>query len=221
MLDFKRFQFRTIVILSFFVLGSCNSKTFQLQGVIQDERYYDPQGLFSVPISKSYCYKIEEFNTGYSIAAIFHDDMGNLKRFEVVPCPDDIYTKLILNHNFEEVFRNIFEECCMAGISRDYPGTKKVEEEFIAIGSDKDIAYFAMIEIPRGSTLVDTSSGMPLDGTRGYLISMVGKQLVVMSFQESPCLVKILKTYKTNNDIKEIFKKILLEMQLEYRNENN
>lgn len=161
-----------------------------LKGKVINGHYRHPYGLYSI--------KLPEMLLGARIdeklispkstksAVVFLDDFGNLVRVEV-----SAHTKeemkmfdFLFAENFEEHSRGLFEHSVLAPISREFKGTRIIEDKTVDIdGIGK--TYFALVQIPNGSNMRNSNTGKREDSTRAYMMSTSGTHLVFLSTQES------------------------------------
>lgn len=164
------------------VISGCASPTRIIDG-----RYYDPSGSYSfaTPVAmydKSMTEKKLDQNRDF---VSFQDPFGHLVRFEITKFPhDEILAISDKPEELEKLLELIFKDCVLAAISQQYPNVK-ISQQNIENIEGIGTAYFAIINIPNGSTLIDLNHNQRLDSKRGYLLSFCENHLVVISNQES------------------------------------
>lgn len=213
-------------LLTLAVLTSCESKFYReasLRGKVIDERYYDPKGWFSVETSKFYQRNIEEIGNERVSGVIFYGELGGLKRFEASQHPMISEWAADAKQDRDQI-KFMFYEAGLEPINESYPGTTILHEDFVTL-DDNNVAYFVILNIPQGGSLMHVETKQHLDSTRGFLVYLDGHQLVSLSYEHSQIAVEFIRTYgkKTDGNKSEISSIILgnlLDMQKGYRKEN-
>jgi len=151
-----------------------------------DGRYYHPSGSYSFEApSHMYGQKMEEIQIDQTRSLVsFHDDFGNLLRFEVAKFPDEFAVSSLTLADQEKALETVFENSVLAAIKQQIPTTKVLNKDVANI-EGIGATYFAVVYVPNGSTLIDCSTGQREDSRRGYLLSFCENYLFVISNQES------------------------------------
>lgn len=186
-----------------------------LQGTYDGLRYYDSAGFFSIDIPDTFRFSVEENYKPerQSSQAIFSDIPGRIRRVEVATWPDDLYCKLVCQHNCNgETLRGLFHECVLKVISEQFPRTKLIHETLLN-PTDADPSLFATLVIPDLVTISIDGQQCKRDSYRGYLVFWEENQCVFLSCQLSP-----LPDYEVNDKIAATLEE-LTEMRKSYRNE--
>lgn len=209
----KRFLFLACISSSL-LISSCTTPVRIIDG-----RYHDPQGTYSFALPKmGSTQKIEEHKINQDADGIsFQNDFGDLVRFEIAKFSHDELLSLSNElGGVENVLAAMFKDAVLLPISKQIPNTKVLDvnsEDIDGIGA----VYFAMIDIPGGSTLEDAISHQRLDSRRGYLLSFCENYLVAISTQESPMIATLEKYGGMRMDRTKKIHDQLVEMRLSYK----
>lgn len=158
------------------LLASCSS----LAGETSGDRYTAPGGVFSLPVPDvSLGARVEdqygtqpesELSFGW---VSFHDDFGSVRSVRYEQLPSDVARQFSDPARAAEMLRGFAHDVMIAGIQQDSPRARIVHEELVAL-PDGLSAWFAVLEIPEGATLLASSAEHPegrrLDSTRGFLL---------------------------------------------------
>lgn len=194
---------------------NCKTRYKSIQGTFYDDRFYDQKGWYSVQVPKQYQHQMEDFYTSHLSGSVFKDQFGNLMRFEIMKIPDDLLCPEFLE-NAHHSFGEKFHECTVKVIKKKFPTTTVIHEELKE--SSGGPFYFAILNIPKGSTCVNAITNEPADSTRGYLLFLSDNELIVLSNQNSP-LFDVADKYRDQNTKNEIILGQLLKMRELFRNE--
>jgi hypothetical protein len=158
------------------LLASCSS----LAGEKSGGRYTAPGGIFSLPVPDlSLGARVEDQHGTQTESNLlvgwvsFHDDFGSVRSVRYEQFPSDVARQFSDPARAAERLRGFAHDVMLAGIQQDSPRARIVHEEPVAL-PDGLSAWFAVLEIPEGSTLLLSSAehpeGQRLDSTRGFLL---------------------------------------------------
>lgn len=187
---------KRLLMIGILVIGLCGCSqqhviTFsepeltRLQGSVIEGRYNAAESLFNceVPPLSVDCH-VEDCYAPGGGAVAFRDNRGSLIKIEVMQLPLEI---IIQAAQKQEVARNIlhgfFEEVVMQTLTNASKETEILHTEFLCLGVEE--AYFAVVLIPKMSTVINLDKGEPWDSIRGYIISIEGDQIVTISSQDA------------------------------------
>ena len=162
-----------VVAISLALLAGCSS----LKGKESGERYTAPDGLFSVPVPKlARGQRTEdrvETNPETNLragAVAFTDDFASVRAIEYDRIPPGYEAT-------EDMMRSHLHDKRLPYIQKFSPQARVAREEPVRL-SDGTSAWFAVLEIPEGSNLIQKSpqhpDGRRLDSVRGFLL--VGRE---------------------------------------------
>lgn len=152
------------------------------RGRISNDRYYSPLNNFDIPIPNWTGLRIQDEydETGGSVS--FHGDWGGLASVFYLRLPPHVRTNLNDPNNRDAAYRSTLHDYAMPRIFRKAsPRSSILYEEFLGEGVDR--AYFAVVGLPEGSTLVDAKTNRRLDATRALLIFGYGDFLYIVMTQ--------------------------------------
>lgn len=209
----------SLLLLIALLFSSCGTTTtFMLtsdkpccKGQIIDDRYSDPQGLFSLKMPIMSGRQIQEQCLDPNSSHVtFMGDMGSLVRIEVIKNPPDLCTDLINKDALQTLFRvAVFEQ-----IKRPIPSASFIVEEYI----DEDgegLSYFALLDLPGADTLADANTGQRFDGKRGFLFFFEGDASVILSYHLPDWMIKFHKGHE--EDLQKLAKDNLLEIRKSFK----
>lgn len=157
-----------------------NIKKTHLLGQVHEGRYYEPANLFSIEVPSFYEEKNTEDHHSEGVSTvIFFSDFSSLLRLEVLYISDE---KKQLSSNEAKIpfFKNFYQDEIVGNIKRAFPKTHTLfEKELLESGR-----YFAVVEIPGAPSIKNLLSDEYEAPVRGYLISLVGNQFVIISAQD-------------------------------------
>jgi len=164
-------------------LASCSS----LAGNRSGDRYTAPDGLFSLPIpALSLGATLEDQSgtnpeTKLKIGRVsFHDDLGGLRLIQYEQVPAEVGQQFVDPSRATGALRGCTHDVTLAGIQQFSPRASILREESVAL-PDGITAWFAVLDIPEGSPMVETTAEHPegrrLDSTRGFLLLCRGDGL--------------------------------------------
>jgi hypothetical protein len=181
----------TVITLVTFVaisllLGSCATTS----GQIADGRYFSPLSNFSVPIPDGLGLRVQEEGTTEGGGVAFHDDFGSLKSiFYLRLSPETLKTQ---NDPIQQrvILVSFLDDFAMPNLFKPVsPGANILHREHLNVGDYN--AYFAIVEIPGGSTMFDVRSNKGFDTKRGLLIFVNGGFMYMLSSGENPSVLEL------------------------------
>lgn len=146
-----------------------------IQGTIQNQRYFDPKGIFSVQIPFDGECSIQELPLGGSSKdcfVSFESEDGKLLRFEILP---NLRAQISLAQ--EESLKHLYEWIAAVLITQ-HTGSSLIQSGEVHLDMIGD-AYYAIFAIP----------AVPLFINRCYILSYENDHLIVLSLQESKMLL--------------------------------
>ncbi len=197
----------SIVAISIFI-GGCAMTT----GQIADGRYFSPLNNFSVPIPDGLGLRVQEEGATEDGGVAFHDDLGNLKSIfylhispETLNTQNDIIKQRAILVSFLDDFAmpNLFKSVS--------PGANILHREHINVEDYN--AYFAIVEIPGGSTMFDVRANKEFDTKRGLLIFVNGEFMYMLSSGENPSVLELGQPAKPLDKLVEHEKESLLSFR--------
>lgn len=177
MKPFARILLSSMALLFFVGCSSMHSQqtaSKPIYGQIIEDRYYAPNGLFSVKAPKS-AYIEECFADGMTPTVAFRDDSGTLFRIEVLT--DDCFLNL-REEDKNEFSAEIYHTIIEPNVKAVSPYAKTILED------NTDDGFLAIIDAPGCSTLVDQTTNKRADAIRALLIAYRNNQLVMVSYQD-------------------------------------
>ena len=216
-----------IFTLSAFCFNSCVSTSFHpepaLQGKIEQGRYYDPKGFFSINIpDMPSSPHFEEILGDEDVAGVVMlDEMGHLLRVEVLNLPDDIY--VFFAQNFKdphEELKYLFEQIALPSLD-DFCKNKLICEEVFDLETIGP-AYCVALEVYEGSSLICLDTQKRLDTVRSYLVTFSGSQIVFLCSHLSGMgaeIYQLMDSAKEKNQLLTSLKENLIEARKTYTNE--
>ena len=174
-------------IASLALLASCSS----LKGDQSGGRYTAPGGLFSLPVpalsmgaavqDKSSTNPQTRLVAG---SVTFHDDFGQVRSIQYEQIALELGKKLSEPASATGALRGYMSDVSLAEIQQWSPQARIVHEEPVTL-SDGVPAWFAVLEIPQGSPMMETSAEHPkgrrLDSTRGFFVLCHGSLFLTLS----------------------------------------
>lgn len=173
--SFPRFS-RWSCLVSLALSTGCSS----LAGDRSGERYTAPEQLFSLPLpALSLGATIEDQcstnpDTKLVVGMVsFHDDFGGLRVIQYEQLAAAVGREFSEPASASAALRGCLHDMTLARIQQFSPRTRLLREESVAL-PDGVTAWFAVLEIPEGSPMMETSAEHPegrrLDSTRGFLL---------------------------------------------------
>jgi len=178
----------------------------------EDGRYFSPLGNFSVPIPDGPGLRVQEQDTTDSGSVAFHDDLGNFKGIfylnlspETPKAENDPIQQRVILVSFLNDFAipNLFKAA--------YPRASILHREHLDTGDFN--AYFAVVEIPEGSTMADVKANKRYDTRRGLLIFVEGEFIYMLSSGENPSVPELGEPAKPLDKLVEHEKERLLSFR--------
>lgn len=203
----------TVITLASFVaislfLGGCAMTS----GQIADGRYFSPSNNFSVPIPDGLGLRVQEESTTEGGGVAFHDDLGNLKSiFYLRLSPETLKTQ---NDSIKQraILVSFLDDFAMPNLFKPVsPGANILHREHLNVGDYN--AYFAIVEIPGGSTMFDVGANKKLDTRRGLLIFVNGRFMYMLSSGENPSVLELGQPDKPLDKLVEYEKESLLSFR--------
>jgi hypothetical protein len=164
-----------------------------LAGRIADDRYYSHDSLFSIAVPSAVRHSgyIEDHSISPSVAGVaFFNDYGFLLKVETDEVPQEV-ALLITQHPEikEEVLDALFYEVLIPQLKSVIPDLKVLSEKKMLLDNSEPAVY-AVLDMPRVATLINTMTGMPLDSKRGYILTFSqNAYLVNFSMQDTLTLL--------------------------------
>ena len=168
------------IAVSLALLAGCTN----LKGKESGGRYTAPEGLFSLPVpNMGLGHRIEdrvatnpqtELQGG---AVAFEDDYASVRAIEYDQIPPGYEAT-------KEMMRSHLHDAKLPFIQKFSPTARVAREESVRL-SDGSSAWFAVLEIPEGATVIVKSAEHPhgrrLDTVRGFLLASHEKLFLVLS----------------------------------------
>ncbi len=153
-----------LMLLSLVVAGCATTK-----GSISGGKYQSPLNNFTVALPNWTNLKIRDQNDDNSGSVAFHDDLGNLSAITYLRLPADSDATFKDHEKRYAAYRDYFNNVAVPAFSsRAAKGMRTVREELLDDGKNK--VYFALIDLPEGSTLADSKKNQRFDAIKGLLI---------------------------------------------------
>ncbi|MDX8412110.1 MAG: hypothetical protein R8K46_09630 [Mariprofundaceae bacterium] len=149
------------------------------------EEYSSPLDNFSVPIPEGVGRRVQDENDKDGGSVSFHDDFGNLKSIFYIRLSPET---LKIQNDPEKQRANLKSFLNDFAMSRLFmpisPNASILYQEPTHLGEDN--AYFAIVDIPGGSTMFDVKAKKGYDTKRGLFIFVRGKFIYMLSSGENP-----------------------------------
>lgn len=153
-----------LALLSLVIAGCATTK-----GTISGGKYQSPLNNFSVALPNWINLKIRDQNDANGGSVSFHDDLGNLWAITYLRLSAGSDAAFIDNEKRYVAYRDYFNSIAVPAFSnRTSKGIRTVREEFLGEGKNK--IYFALIDLPEGSVLIDPKKHQQFDAIKGLLI---------------------------------------------------
>jgi hypothetical protein len=114
----------------------------------------------------------------------FHDDFGRIRTIVYTELPAELGQQFTDPARATGALRGSMHDVTLAEIQERLPRTRIVHEEPVTL-SDDLAAWFAVLDIPEGSPMVETSAEHPegkrLDSTRGFLVLCHARLFLTLS----------------------------------------
>lgn len=158
---------------------------------VSDGRYTEPSGRFSMPVPDlgpgAKCEEKQSTDPETKLATgsvSFTDDFGQVRAVQYQQSPSDV-AKTMSDPSLAPGMLKVFlHQAVLARIQQFIPKTRVMQEEPTTL-SDGAPGYFAALEIPEGSPIIETSAEHPggrrLDSLRGYLVVYRGDTFYALS----------------------------------------
>lgn len=189
-------------------LGGCATT----RGQISDGRYFSPLGNFSVPIPGGIGLRVQDEGATDGGGVAFHDDFGNLKSiFYLQLSPETLRTQ---NDPIKQraILVSFLDDFAMPNLFKPVsPGANILHREHLSVGDYN--AYFAIVEIPGGSTMFDVRANKGFDTKRGLLIFVKGGFMYMLSSGENPSVLELGQPAKPLDKLVEYEKESLLSFR--------
>lgn len=168
--------FRALAFVLFaFVVSSCATGSPN----IKDGRYTSPLGNFSLPVPSGLGMKVDEAGDNLGGYVSFHDDFGSLSAITYLRLPPDFAEVFGDPARRDHAYSSYLHEHILPGMFEPaFPNTKVLHEEFL--GRDEDREFFAVVDLPEGSAMVDVRTGKRFDSTRALLIFEVAGSMYAL-----------------------------------------
>lgn len=154
----------TLLIVSLVAVGCATTK-----GKISSGKYESPMGNFSVLLPNFLGLNVQDQNDEYGGRVSMHGDFGDLWAVTYLRLPESANA---LHRNLSErdaSYRSFITDLQMQDLFlRASSQAKIVHEEYLY--KDDKRAYFAVVNIPEGSVLVDMKNNKRFDSVRGLLV---------------------------------------------------
>lgn len=147
-------------------VASCASA---IKGRVDEGKYYSPLGNFSMPLRKAMGLRIQDQNDTEGGRVSFPDDWGYLEAVTYLKLPADSSAVLSDPIRRDAAYRGFVNDYAMQTLFRRVSSQSSVvKEEFIDAGGSR--AYFAIVNIPGASAMLDPKKNQRLDSVRGVLV---------------------------------------------------
>ena len=179
------------VVGSVFSLVSMVAGCSGLGPNVSDGRYSEPNGRFSLPVPElgpgAKCEEKHETDPGTKLATgsvSFTDDFGQVRAVQYQQGPPEVAKTMSDPSVAPGMLKVFLHQAVVSRIQQFIPKTRVVQEDPTTL-ADGTPGYFAALEIPEGSPILQLSSEHPggrrLDSTRGYLIVYRGDTFFALS----------------------------------------
>ncbi len=161
----KQIRWLFIFILLPLIVVGCAT----IKGTVSGGKYQSPLNNFAVVLPKFAGLKIQDQNDNAGGRVSFHGDFGNLRAITYLRLPANSESTLKDNKKRDAAYSGFLKTYAVPSLfSHASKGTRIAHEEFLGEGENR--AYFAVINIPEGSTLVDLKKNKRFDSVRGLLV---------------------------------------------------
>jgi len=140
------------------------------QGIAAPDDYISPLKNFTVSIPQWNGLQIQDGHDKNGGRVSFHDDFGNLQSITYLRLPQKLIAKMLNNPALrDKSYSGFLHNFAMPNLYRPAsPESKVIHEEFIGLGDKR--AYFAVVQIPEASIMVDVKNNKRMDSVRGVLV---------------------------------------------------
>jgi hypothetical protein len=157
-----------IVLPLLFLPGCATTK-----GKVSDGNYYAPLNNFVMPLPRLQPMfgglRVQDENDEEGGMVSVHDDVGNNQGVTYVRLPANAETVHSDPAKRDSAYRSFVHDYALPSLFRPVSSQSKiVREEFLYSGPDQ--AFFAVVVIPEGSTLMDVKTGKRLESIRALLV---------------------------------------------------
>lgn len=193
--------------------------TRKIEGTIKDGRYHASNGWFSIGIPEyaEPCYVEDDYLDGRLCDVAFFNDYGYLLKVEVDELLPEVRSIISKHHDVkDEVLDALFYDAILPQIRHEVPKVEVLHERKVILDNGEP-ALYAVLNLPKSSSIYDRSTGMSFDSKRGYLLVFSNnRHLVNLSLQDTYSLMpRFAETAKVHlND--RLFKH-LIEVQKTYQ----
>lgn len=156
-----------VYLLLCLIVSSCASVA--IKGRVDGGKYYSPLDNFSVPLRNAMGLKIQDQNDAEGGRVSFPDDWGYLEAITYLRLPADYSAVLADSGKRDAAYRIFVGDYAMQTLFRRASEQSAiVKDEFLDVGGSR--AYFAIVNIPGASAMVDPKTNKRLDSLRGLLV---------------------------------------------------
>ena len=179
---------------------------------ITDGRYFSPLNNFSVPIPAGLGLRVQEEASTEGGGVAFHDDLGNFKSISYLRQPPEALKAQMDPIHQRAILVGFLNDFAMPNLFKPVsPDANILYREHINVGDDN--AYFAIVEIPGGSTMFDVRANKRHDTKRGLLIFFKEKFIYMLSSGENPSVLELGQPPKPLDKLVEYEKESLLSFR--------
>lgn len=182
------------------------------RGRVSGGTYTSPLGNFTVPVPQGIGTRTQDQFDGYSGIVSFHDDFGSLKSIFYLRLGE---AALKIQNDPEKQRANLkrfLSDYAIPELFRPAsPRANVLHGEHIKAGDHN--AYFAIVDLPEGSTMFDAKAKKRHDTKRGVLIFVRGAFIYMLSTGENPGVFDLTQPAKPLNKLLESEKKRLVSLR--------
>lgn len=164
-------------LLSALLLSSCCSRNCEeaLLGKVEEGRYYDPQGFFSIDLPQGEVSRIQESGSLEDYSGVIFCQGEALNRVEAVKIPDQDFMYIALEMGKDqrkEMLKMIFQEKIFPLISKEDLKADILCEKLICL--DEESGYFVLLSLKKEDFEIQEA----------FLSCFIGDQYVIFSHRE-------------------------------------
>ena len=154
----------TLLIVSLVAAGCATTK-----GKISNGNYDSPMGNFSLSLPNFAGLKVQDEKDEYGGRVSMHGSFGGQQAVTYLRLPESVNFLHQDSAEKDAAYRSFVTDVMMPELFvRASPQAKIIHEEYLY--KDDKRAYFAVVNIPEGSVLVDMKNNKRLDSVRGLLV---------------------------------------------------
>jgi len=198
---------QALFLAALLISGVCAAQL----GQISEGTYISPLNNFTVPIPRGIGTRVQDEGGPNGGMVAFHDDFGNFKSiFYLRLSPEATQTQIDPEKQRANLQRFLSNFAMPNLFRRASPRANVLTEEHITVGESS--AYFAIVDLPEGSTMYDAKANKRFDTWRGVLVFVNDAFIYMLSSGENPSVLE-LKKPKTLEQLKESEKDTLVSFK--------